>query len=118
MNLKFETNVQIFRKIMQLNAVSVSKSPNEYSQKMFSKSGLKMDLYPALVSTEGVGGLGWGWPGIRTIWLMSQGMSTFYLRTPPLGMSTFLLNSARYAINIRIVFLFFLLYRVECTNPG
>ena len=49
MNLKFETNVPIFRKIVQLYAVSVSKSPNEYSQKFFSKSGLKMDLYPALI---------------------------------------------------------------------
>ena len=33
---------------MQLNAVSISKSPNEYYQKIISKSGLKMDLYPAL----------------------------------------------------------------------
>ena len=33
---------------MELNAVSILKSPNEYYQKIISKSGLKMDLYPAL----------------------------------------------------------------------
>ena len=33
---------------MELNAVSFSKSPNEYYQKFISNSGLKMDLYPAL----------------------------------------------------------------------
>ena len=35
---------------MQLNAVNISKSPNEYYQKIISKSGLKMDLYPALLN--------------------------------------------------------------------
>ena len=47
--------------------------------------------------------------GMSTIWLMSQGLSTFWLRTPPpppLGMSTFWLTSERYAIDIRIAFLF------------
>ena len=47
-NLKFETSVQIFRKIIQLNAVIVLKSPNEYYRKIISKSGPKMDLYPAM----------------------------------------------------------------------
>ena len=48
MNLKFETIVKIFRKIMQLNAVIILKSTNEYNRKIVSKSGRKMDLYPAL----------------------------------------------------------------------
>ena len=48
MNLKFETIVQFFRKIIQLNAVIILKSTNEYYQKIFSKSGRKMDLYPAM----------------------------------------------------------------------
>ena len=47
-NLKFETIVQIFRKIMQLNAVIILKSTNEYYRKIISKSGPKMDLYPAM----------------------------------------------------------------------
>ena len=37
---------------MQLNAVSISKRSNEYYQKSISKSGLKMDLYPALFGTK------------------------------------------------------------------
>ena len=48
MNLKFETIVKIFRKIMQLNAVIILKRTNEYHRKNISKSGRKMDLYPAL----------------------------------------------------------------------
>ena len=48
MNLKFETIVKIFRKIMKLNAVIILKSTNEYNRKIISKSGRKMDLYPAL----------------------------------------------------------------------
>ena len=50
MNLKFETIVQIFRKIidLQLNAVIILKSTNKYYRKIISKSGLKMDLYPAM----------------------------------------------------------------------
>ena len=48
MNLKFETIVNIFRKIMQINAVIILKSTNEYNQKIISKSDRKMDLYPAL----------------------------------------------------------------------
>ena len=48
MNLKFETIVKIFRKIMQLNVVIIFKSTNEYNRKIISKSGRKMDLYPAL----------------------------------------------------------------------
>ena len=51
MNLKFEIIVKIFSKIMQLNAVIILKSTNEYNRKIISKSGHKMDLYPAL-STE------------------------------------------------------------------
>ena len=49
MNLKFETIVQIFRKIMQLNAVIILKSTNEDNRKIISKSGRKMDLYPAMM---------------------------------------------------------------------
>ena len=52
MNLKFETIVQLFRKIMQLNAVIILKSINEHYRKIISKSGLKMDLYPAMVSMK------------------------------------------------------------------
>ena len=48
MNLKFETIVKIFRKIMQLNAVIILKSTNEYNRKIILKCGRKMDLYPAL----------------------------------------------------------------------
>ena len=48
MNLKFETIVQFFRKIMQLNAVIILKSTNEYYRKIISKSVPKMDLYPAM----------------------------------------------------------------------
>ena len=51
MNLKFEAIVQIFRKIIQLNLVIRLKSTNEYYQKIISKSGRKMDLYPAMLST-------------------------------------------------------------------
>ena len=48
MNLKFEMIVQNFRKIIQLNAVIILKSTNEYYQNFFSKLSLKMDLYPAM----------------------------------------------------------------------
>ena len=48
MNLKFENIVRILRKIIQLNAVIFLKSTNEYFRKIISKSGCKMDLYPAL----------------------------------------------------------------------
>ena len=48
MNLKFETIANIFRKIMQLNAVIILKGFNEYNKKVISKSDRKMDLYPAL----------------------------------------------------------------------
>ena len=48
MNLKFETIVQFFRKIIQLKAVIILKSANEYYWKIISKSCLKMDLYPAM----------------------------------------------------------------------
>ena len=34
---------------MQLNAVIILKSTNEYYRKIISKSGYKMDLYPAMV---------------------------------------------------------------------
>ena len=48
MNLKFETIVQFFRKIIQLNAVIIFKSTNKHNKKIILKSG-KMDLYPAMV---------------------------------------------------------------------
>ena len=51
MNLQFETIVQIFRKIIQLNAIIILKNTNEYYRKIISKSGLKMDLYPAMVES-------------------------------------------------------------------
>ena len=49
MNLKFQTIVQIFRKIIQLIAVIILKSSNKYYRKIISKSGRKMDLYPAML---------------------------------------------------------------------
>ena len=48
MNLLFETIVQIFRKIIQLNEVIILKNTNEHYPIFFSKSSLKMDLYPAM----------------------------------------------------------------------
>ena len=48
MNLKLETVVQFFRKIIQLNTVIILKGTNEYYPIIFSKSGRKMDLYPAM----------------------------------------------------------------------
>ena len=48
MNLKMESSVQIFRKIIQLNVVIILKTTNEYYRKIISKSGHKMDLYPAM----------------------------------------------------------------------
>ena len=54
MNLKFETVVKFFRKIMQLNAVIIFKSTNEYNRKIISKSGRKMDLYPALIASSSI----------------------------------------------------------------
>ena len=59
MNLKFETIVQIFRKLMQINAVIILKSTNEYYRKIISKSGPKMDLYPAMANVV-VHCLSWG----------------------------------------------------------
>ena len=50
MNLKFETIVQIFRKIIQLNAVIILKSTHEYNRQIISKSDRKIDLYPAMIS--------------------------------------------------------------------
>ena len=47
---KFETIVQIFRKIIQLNLAIILKSTNEYYRKFFSKSDHKMDFYPAMVA--------------------------------------------------------------------
>ena len=49
MNLKVETIVQIFRMIIQLSAVNNLKSTNEYHRKIISKSGRKIDLYPAMI---------------------------------------------------------------------
>ena len=52
MNLKFETIVQMFRKIIQPNAVKIMKSTNEQSQKKSSKkSSHKMALYPGITLT-------------------------------------------------------------------
>ena len=56
MNLKFETIVWIFRKIIQLNAVIILKSTNEYYRKIISKRGLKMDLYPAMSNVDKTAG--------------------------------------------------------------
>ena len=58
MNLKFEIIVQMFRKIIQLNAVIILKSTNEYYRKIILKSGLKMDLYPAMYISNMQGILG------------------------------------------------------------
>ena len=52
MNLQFETIVQIVRKIIQLNAVIILKSTKEYYRKIISKSGHKMDLYPAMALSK------------------------------------------------------------------
>ena len=38
----------IIRMIVKSNAVNILKSTNEYYQKIIPKSGLKMDLYPAM----------------------------------------------------------------------
>ena len=48
MDLKFEAIVQNFSKIIQLNAVLILESTNEYYRKIISKRGRKMDLYPAM----------------------------------------------------------------------
>ena len=48
MNLKFETIVQIFRNIIQLNLVLILKSTNIYYRNIFSKSGRKMELCLAM----------------------------------------------------------------------
>ena len=48
LNLKIESIVQFFRKIIQLNVVIILKSTNEYYRKIFSKSGSKKYLYPAI----------------------------------------------------------------------
>ena len=48
-NLKFETIVQFFRKIIQLNVVIMLKSSNEYYRKNFLKHSVKMALYPAMI---------------------------------------------------------------------
>ena len=52
MNLKFETIVKMFRKIMKLNAVTIVKNTNEINQKIISKKGRKMNLYPAMVHLQ------------------------------------------------------------------
>ena len=48
MNLQSETIAQFFKKLIQLNEVIILKSTNEYYRKNNSKSGLKMDPYPAM----------------------------------------------------------------------
>ena len=53
MNLKFEYTVQIFSKVIQLIAVVIMKSKNEYHQKIISKSGRNIDLYPAMQVLSG-----------------------------------------------------------------
>ena len=52
MNLKFEIIVQIFRNIIQLNAVFILNSTSEYYRKIISKDDRKMDLYPAMGATK------------------------------------------------------------------
>ena len=52
MNLKLETIVQIFWKIIQLNAVIILKSTKEYYRKNMLKRGRKMDLYPAMIGSD------------------------------------------------------------------
>ena len=42
---------------MQLNAAIILKSTNEYYPKIISKSGRKMDLYPALILVHRDGNL-------------------------------------------------------------
>ena len=54
MNLKFETIAQIFGKIIQLNAVIIFKSTNEYYRKIISKCGCKMDLYPTMINVNDI----------------------------------------------------------------
>ena len=54
MNFKFESIVQIFRKIIQLNAVIILKTTNEYYRKFFSKIGCKMDPYAAMNCVQSV----------------------------------------------------------------
>ena len=55
MNLKFESIVQIYRKIIHLNAVITLKTlKNEYYRIFFSKSGHKMDIYPAMCGDWGL----------------------------------------------------------------
>ena len=44
-----EIIAQIFWKILQLKAVNICKSTNEYYQKIISKSGHKMTLYLAMI---------------------------------------------------------------------
>ena len=39
---------------MQLNVVIILKSTNEYYRKIISKSGHKMDLYPAMGSENNI----------------------------------------------------------------
>ena len=51
-SLKLEIIDYIIRKIIQLNVVITLKGSNEYYQKIISKSGLKMDLHPALLRSE------------------------------------------------------------------
>ena len=48
MNLKCETIDQLFRKIIQQNSVIILESTNKYYRKIITKSGRKMDLYPAM----------------------------------------------------------------------
>ena len=50
MNLKFDNIVQIFRKILGNNTIIILKYTNENYQKIISKSGHKIDLYPAMFS--------------------------------------------------------------------
>ena len=45
-------------------------------------------------------------PGMNTTWANGPGLEHFLNKDPPLGMSRFWLTSMRYAIDIRIAFLF------------
>ena len=53
MHFLLEVIAKFFRKITKSIAVNISESTNEYYRKIISKSGRKMDLYPALFEMKG-----------------------------------------------------------------
>ena len=80
MNLKFETIVQIFRKIIQLNAVIILKSTNEYYQKLSQKVAAKWTFILRCVFTS------------MTVTLNRTGrfddISVIYFKLKSMGVST------------------------------